>query len=137
MNAVLPDFRERFGIVPHNYPIDNNVLEAKKDEAMKGMLEEKDKPTMKLETYRAGAVGRCEQALFTNYDLKVNNTFLSWVFKVSERQIRRDREAFSKHFVSDSITGGDVVGAEGLGLLEQKQSFPMPKKAKPKEEEKQ
>ena len=135
MNAVLPDFRERFGIVPSNYPIDNNVLEAKKDEAMKGLLEDADKPTVKLHIYREDCVSRSRQALFSNYGVNVSSEVLSWIFKVSPRQIRRDIESFNRRFALGSNTGGDVVAVGDVTLLEQKQSFVMPKKAEPEAEE--
>lgn len=131
MNVVMADFWDAFGKVPDNYPIDLNILKAKKDESSKDLANEKTNPLIKSSFLRAEYVCRVEQWLFSNYNIKSNNKDLAWMFKVSERQIRRDKEAFSLRFAEN--TGGVPVldgDADKLSSVLQSRVLPIPKGGK-------
>jgi hypothetical protein len=110
MEVVKSDFYDAFGKVPEGYPIDMNVLKVKKDEAAKDLADEKDNVQVKASSLRAEYVSRVEQWMFSNYNIKCTNKDLSWMFKVDERTIRRDKVTFDKKFAS---VGGDVSVLDG------------------------
>lgn len=108
MKAILPDFYDSFGDVPSNYPIDLEALGRKKDEATVDLAEGKgDGSKTRVLRFRSEWMSRVKQWAFTNLNYKMSNKDLAWVFKVSDRQVKRDLVAFDK-----------IFGEMGEGVLE-------------------
>lgn len=58
MKAYKCEQWDNFGKVPNNYPISDEALEAKKDEAMKELLLQDNSPSKTLADYKLGCIGR-------------------------------------------------------------------------------
>ena len=98
MHAATPNFIDRFGKVPSNYPIDDSALELKKDESMKNLVRPERGDSQRVMSYRQACVSRFNQWVFSNFGRKVNSVEMAFVFGVSDRQIRRDITDYDKKF---------------------------------------
>lgn len=127
MEVVMADFWDAFGKVPRDYPIDLSVLKAKKDEASKDLALERSAPVNKISFLRAEYVCRVEQWLFSNYNIKCQNKDLAWIFKLSERQIRRDKDMFSAKFAENPGDVPVLAGeADKLSVVLPSSNLPIP-----------
>lgn len=90
MYATMPDFIDGFGKVPPNYPINEAELEAKKDEAMKAILnKDNGKPTSQV-ALRRRELYKWRQWFEANPGKIPKTKDYAWVYGVDDRTIRRD-----------------------------------------------
>lgn len=98
MHAKAPSFFDRFGMIPSNYPIDADVLEAKKDEAMKSLLKVDETDRTTVARNRAMYVANFNQWFLSNYGKKPSGKDFNFIFKISDRQALRDLRNYDKNF---------------------------------------
>lgn len=92
MNAVRSDFYDSFGRVPDDYPIDNNLLVAKKDEAMRNMLkkeESDDSARLNRKKERTIDIGSFVDHLRVHYKIKLSTNEIASIFRINDRTVQR------------------------------------------------
>ena len=90
MNAVKSDFYDSFGRVPVDYPIDHNLLVARKDEAMRNMLkkeESEDSARLNRKKERIINMGSLVDHLRVHYKIKLSTNEIASIFRVTPHSV--------------------------------------------------
>ena len=105
MRATSPDWWDRFGKVPDNYPIAEDVLEKRKDEAMKSLIKtEKSHPDPKKQ-WRQRELYRWAKWFEANPGKIPQASDYGWVYGVHAATIRRDWVEMERFVANNGLQG--------------------------------
>ena len=108
MNCIMPNFIDRFSKVPVDYPVDETLLEHKKDEAMKNLLNPKNKDCISLD--RAKIMYRLDAWYSQKTGLRMTKPDFAAIFDVSVSTVKIDKRKMTGLIRENGASDGTGVG---------------------------